>query len=533
MRAARTMFVGSCVLAIAGAAHAQLRIAEWNVTAYGSGRVAPFSTSFYGEFNGRSMSPDVVIVQEISESESGGGATSVANFLSILNNAAGSPGDWSAAPYVPNGGSGPNPGNALFFRASRLVWISTTTLSADTGTGPDQAPRTNQRWLVRLAGSSGAGSQMYIYSSHMKAGSTGEDEDRRTPEGRRIRNDANNLPTGTNFLLGGDFNIQSSSQLAYELLVLFNANPPAGSEVIADASGRFFDPINTPGNWNNSGSFRFVHSQEPTSAMDDRHDQILISSSLRDGQGLDYIGNTLIPYSTSTWDDPNHSFRAWGNDGGSFNLPIRTTQNTMVGPVIAQALIDSVVPAGVGHLPVYLDLQVPASVGSSVASVDFGTVNLVAVAQAPITIRNDANLALWSKNGTGFGIDELTYAMAASAGFSVPGTVFEDPADPAMQGNQHQITMDTSSLGPKVGTLTIASDDPDVPSLVINLVGNVASPFDYDVNNDSSVSIEDLYAWQAMPTDVDGNGSINIADRAALLYELRRLETADVTSGRR
>jgi hypothetical protein len=67
----------------------------------------------------------------------------------------------------------------------------------------------------------------------------------------------------------------------------------------------------------------------------------------------------------------------------------------------------------------------------------------------------------------------------------------------------------------------------------VNLVGNVASPFDYDVNNDGLVDIEDLYSWHALATDVNGNGVINGTDRDALVAELRRVETADVTAGRR
>ncbi|WP_394700517.1 hypothetical protein [uncultured Ilyobacter sp.] len=127
--------------------------------------------------------------------------------------------------------------------------------------------------------------------------------------------------------------------------------------------GRFFDPINTPGSWNNNSSFRYVHTQDPAMAMDDRHDQILVSVDLIDGVGADYIGEPTIPYSTTTWDDPHHSYRCWGNDGSSYDDPITTTGNTMVGPDIAQALIYSALNGG--HLPVYLDLQIPPCFGDA------------------------------------------------------------------------------------------------------------------------------------------------------------------------
>ena len=60
----------------------------------------------------------------------------------------------------------------------------------------------------------------------------------------------------------------------------------------------------------------------------------------------DYVGNPAIPYSTTTWDDPNHSYRSWGNDGTSFNVSLTIAGNQMVGETIAQALVDSALGGG-------------------------------------------------------------------------------------------------------------------------------------------------------------------------------------------
>src|SRR4029453_17595681 len=112
--------------------------------------------------------------------------------------------------------------------------------------------------------------------------------------------------------------IQSSDQAAYQELT----GPKANND------GRFIDPIKTPGNWNNNVAFRFVHTQDPASQMDDRFDQLLLESSLLDDTGLGYIGNPAAAYSTSTWNDPNHSYRVWGNDGTRSNQLLRVTGNT-------------------------------------------------------------------------------------------------------------------------------------------------------------------------------------------------------------
>ena len=135
-------------------------------------------------------------------------------------------------------------------------------------------------------------------------------------------------------MAGGDYNVRSSSEAFYQKLTK------------TTSAGQLFDPINssytgTGGNitWYNTSTYRFLHTQDPYGAggMDDRDDFILTGSSLRDGQGLEYIGSKTAAYSTTTWDDTNHSYRVWGNDGTSFNSTLTVTNNAMVGDTIAPA----------------------------------------------------------------------------------------------------------------------------------------------------------------------------------------------------
>jgi hypothetical protein len=207
------------------------------------------------------------------------------------------------------------------------------------------------RYDIVLAAGTCAETRLALYSSHMKSGSDSDDKSRRLLEAERIRDDAEALPEGWHFLLGGDFNIPSWGELAYQQLVGAQAND----------DGRFFDPINTPATWYNNPSYCFVHTQDPVWAMDDRFDQLLVSAGLLDGTGVDYMGDPSIPYSTTTWDDPHHSYRSWGNDGTSYDTPLTISGNQMVGSVIAQALENSAV--GGGHLPVFLDFRIPQCLG--------------------------------------------------------------------------------------------------------------------------------------------------------------------------
>lgn len=528
MYATRTVaLLASVVLLAAHTAHAQLRVATWNITNWQASQAATrgsaFQTAFYGVvpggllYAGHQFAPDVLIVSEIIQggtppsypihsSYQTTGQANVDAFVSLLNTASGSPGDWTAAPYVPNQG---DTGNALFYRTTRVQLIDTTTLGCgfsnapcgagnatiDVGSGSDQSPRDNQRWRVRLVGyGPGVGSEMYLYGGHFKASDGSAEQARKVPEAQRIRTDAAALPAGAGFILGGDLNVQTSARNYYQILV-------------GSGTGQFVDPINKPGAWNANCTFRNIHTQEPTSAgtggMDDRHDQLLISTTLRNGQGLSYLpfapgGNIFAsfvnppgscsnsgspasgnPSPTSTaWFDANHSYRCWGNDGNHYNLGIADTAtvsvNTMVGQTIAQALVTTC--AGNGHLPVYLDLQVPAVLGAPSGTIDLGTVVQNSGTSYTLQVSNAADFAKFSKDGTGWGIDGLSYSLGiSSSSFSLPGGSgpFEAAAASPVTPNNHTIALDTSTPGAKSATITIASDDPAEPTRALTLTAFV------------------------------------------------------------
>jgi hypothetical protein len=463
------------------------------VTNYSGGRVSDFQTAFYGEFDLRSLSPDVILGQEFIS------ATGVAQFQSLLNSAPGSPGDWAAAPFV----NGPDTNNAFFYRTSKVELLGVTTVS--TGGSPPDHPRNVERYDIRLIGYQSDQAVLACYSSHMKAGSTQDDMDRRFVEAAAIRADAQALPADWHFLLGADLNIQTSPETAYQMLTGRQAND----------AGRFWDPIRTPGNWNNSSFYRFVHTQDPAGAggMDDRYDQILMDADLIDGRGFDYIGDPGAAYSNTTWDDPNHSYRAWGNDGTSFNSSLRVVGNTMVGPVIAQALINSA--ASGGHLPVLAELRVPPRIGSD-AELDFGVVPRGAVAKELLRVWNDADINLWNHRG----IADLHYALDVIPGFSGPSGNYTAASGAT---NGHFFEMDTATPGPREALVMIPSDDPEEPLRQVRFFGEVVDCDACDANCDGAVDAFDVEPFIALllgggqpcspcAGDINGDGTIDAFD---------------------
>ncbi|MBK7404571.1 MAG: hypothetical protein IPJ41_08020 [Phycisphaerales bacterium] len=466
-----------------------LRVATWNISLYAGGRNAAIQTAVYGQFEGRSMAPDVIMLQEMTS------AAALQQIVTILNTAPGSPGDWASGPFI----DGPDSDNGFVYRTSKVEFLGAVVV-AHGGAAPNH-PRDLDRYDARLIGYSSDEGLISFYSSHMKAGSASDDQQRRLLECQEIRADAAALSPPRHFILGGDFNTQSSQQASYIEL----------TGLQSDNTGRLLDPISTPGAWNNNGSFRFVHTQDPVGAggMDDRHDQVLIAYTLADGEGVDYIGNPAIPYSTEAWDDANHSYRSWGNDGTSFNLTLTTDGNTMVGAAIAEAL--KTVCAGAGHLPVFLDLRVPAKATADTL-LDFGTINVGDEASLVLHAGNAGDVALWGPAGIG----ELLYALDAPAPFATDAGPFAD--DAGGQLNEHTVTLDTSTPGEFEATLLLVSNDPDAPSLPVTLHANVVGACLPDWNTDGTVNTLDFLAylnsWTAQDpsADLNGDGAVNTLD---------------------
>lgn len=496
----------AAVLAVSSASWAQIRVGCWNLTEYGgqANRTQPFQTAIFGEFQGRSFAPDVLVAQEIE--------TVTANntfAILVLDDPLVGPGDYETAQFqIGPGGSS----SGVFYRSSKLELLES--VAAGSGT------RLFMRYRFRLKGfDPGPENEFYLFSVHLKAGNTETDRDRRLTEAVQLRDlfEALPVPTPTPPLyagppmaiLAGDLNVYFSAEPAYTHLT--EVDP-------VDNAGQLFDPIKTPGSWNNNGSFRFVHTQSPdggSGGLDDRFDQILLNAPLIDGVGMDYVGNPNLPYSTSTWNDPNHSYRVWGNDGSFFNGSI-SLNNSMVGSDIAFALATHASGLFGPHLPLFLDLYVPAKI-SAPASVDFGTVEEGQPAIQTINIGNGTDL-LFSRDGSGDGIRDLEYTLAIQGtGFTIVGGTGPFTDAPGGADNSHQIQMDTSTRGTTpAASLVITSPTQEV---IVPLSGSVIAPScQADTNGDNLTSVGDilnfLSFWQLQDPGGDWNndGAFAVGD---------------------
>ncbi|MDZ4805567.1 MAG: choice-of-anchor D domain-containing protein [Candidatus Eisenbacteria bacterium] len=368
------------------------------------------------------LHPDVMVVQEVT----GTPDTGMNQFLTNILNAQ-FPGEYAAGPWI----HGSDTNNALYYRTAAFDFVSADTIGTPL--------RAIHHFVLRPDGYTSSAANLHLYSAHLKASSTSADQAQRLDECNRWRNRMNTLAPGTNFLGCGDFNIQSSSEASYQRLLADEA----------DDDGRLFDPINTPGSWNNNAGFSSIHTQSPktatnpyggaTGGMDDRFDFILASAAMLDAEGMSYVPGT---------------YDCYGNDGMHFNLAINAPPVIPEGAAMAGALHEAS-----DHMPVIMTIQVPARIGV-VASLNFGTVIIGATANQMLAVNNVAVAPA----------DELTYTFVAPVGFTSPGGTQNVNAG---LGQNHTIGMLTATIGNKNGNLSISTDDVDNPTKLVALSGTV------------------------------------------------------------
>jgi hypothetical protein len=169
-----------------------------------------------------------------------------------------------------------------------------------------------------------------IIIHHLKAGNTSSDA---TTRGQMTANEVAfiaNQPTGRDYIIMGDFNTYTSSEVAYQNLV---------------STGPFFDPISRPGSWTSNRTFADIHTQSPRvtsngclsgGGMDDRFDQILVTSGILPQTSV----SNKVKFVPGT-------YKAIGNDGNRYNGNVNDQPNTSVPAGIADNLFNMS-----DHLPV-------------------------------------------------------------------------------------------------------------------------------------------------------------------------------------
>ena len=181
--------------------------------------------------------------------------------------------------------------------------------------------------------------------AHLKAGDESSDVAKRYSMLQNVMYYVDEHYAHDNVMIMGDFNMYSSSESGYQLLVRNYSNPDA----------LFFDPlslVNGVGAWDNNRQYAPYHTQSTKSwveypdcpsggGLDSRFDIMMFSDEI-------YMGQNRLRY-------VEDSYKAVGNDGNHFNQSVNQGANNAVPQEVANALF--VVS---DHLPVTMKLNMYA-----------------------------------------------------------------------------------------------------------------------------------------------------------------------------
>jgi len=424
------------VLSLAASPASALRVNAWNVLNVSSTNNATSRVTYMRTVL-QQIDPDVLVTEEMIGLD--GAQYFYNNVLQIIE-----PGQWTMAPFV----NGPDTDNACYYRTSLLDYVGMVTLHT--------ALRDISGWIFRPDGYTSSAAEFRVYALHLKASSGSDNENKRLAEATILRNHLNSLPAGTHFIIGGDYNLYSSSEPAWGELT--------GSQ--SDNDGRVFDPVNRVGSWHNNSSYVDVHSQSPrvdnlgdggsTGGMDDRFDFLLANDDMLDNSGIAYLSG---------------SYTTYGQDGNHFNKNITDSPTIPEGSTVANALFRAS-----DHLPLFLDIQVPARLQIT-GTADFGRVLQGSTAVLSLTVQNPAIAPA----------EDLSYSVTASSGFSGPAST--SPVAPGGQ-NLAAITAETSSPAALSGQVTFSTNAVDDPTAQLPASATVLRPAAPSVHSDVIVLSE-------------------------------------------
>jgi len=413
----------AALLALAAPAHA-LRLIDWNILNY-PGTTGPTRDPSYRTVLSL-VSPDVLVTEETT-SQAG-----VTEFLGSLNTM--EPGQWAAATFV----DGNDTDSGLFYKPGKLQFLGQWAFYPN----PASLLRYVHVYRLKPVGYSSDAAEFRIYSVHLKASMGFETQ--RLAECTGLRDSMNAMPPGTHAFIAGDFNFYTGLEPGMQKVIENQVNN----------IGQVYDPLglqNQP--WQDNTAMQPAWTQSPcktgdvgcapgasTGGLDDRFDLILPTNPWKDGVGLELVPGTYISV---------------GNDGAHHNNSIQDPPTIPEGAAYATAL-----HSVSDHLPVRVDIRLPALLSVSSAPIAFGTAIVGATVGTTLSVTNNAPTPG----------EVLSYAYAPPTGILAPvGTL----TAAAGVTNLDAISLDTSAPGVYSGGLQLASNSVDGPNVNITVSGTV------------------------------------------------------------
>jgi hypothetical protein len=315
-----SLFIFSTIYPLIAQKRDTLRLMHYNVLKYGEAGCAAIATkdgllsSIFSDYR-----PDILTLNEIAELP---GIAAKFRSGTLQYNSAMTPGLYSNS-------SNSNIVNLLFYNADKIGLLGQTAITGNI--------RDIDVFELFHKGSTVKGdtSKLWYFIAHFKSSQGFENE--REAAAKDVTTWLKNHPEVENYVFSGDFNLYSSTE-------------PAWKALTTSSNGNiwFKDPSGQSTGWDGA-NFAYIHTQSPsdgvndcsvTGGMDNRFDFILVNPEmLLAGNPVSVVANT---------------YRAFGNDGVSYNTALDCAETTSVSSQVCFAL-----KRASDHLPVVMGLSFP------------------------------------------------------------------------------------------------------------------------------------------------------------------------------
>jgi hypothetical protein len=464
MQLLKTIIAVVVLTAISTSAFSQIRVVSYNSAQFNGDPTAMtevLQAASDDDSHGFALPVSIFLFQEVDEAE-----------LSTLQKVVGS--TYTMATFTDQNDSSWGGAQAMFYLSTQFLEHSQSHNDIFTNAG-----RHADRWGLDLLGYDNL--RIYVYSMHLKAGSSSAEKEIRRDGAENVRDDIKTLPAGSRIIVAGDMNFYNPSEPAY---IWFT---DAGD-------GQLHDPLGTGSSWGGESN-ALKHTQSPLlsqqggligGGLDDRFDFQFLSPTLLDGDGVSLIEGT---------------YRSLGNDGQHYNMSINTGNNFYFPGDTARGntLADQLYLAS-DHLPLIADYQVPALLGWSMDPAA-DRIIVGASTSVDITIANEANVLVPQ------GADQLDVTVEVVG--DLDGT--EQVSVPAMSDPEIvSFPLDTLVVGQWQATMTLTAsnegvqDAPEVTELSGEVIDHSNASFlyaqdldwyVYDIAFEAGTGVQSFNVW--------------------------------------
>jgi endonuclease/exonuclease/phosphatase family metal-dependent hydrolase len=319
-------------------ANGQIKMMSYNILNYPTSELIGRADTLQGIVD--YVEPDLLMVQELKS------AWGLEQLLTI--SFANQEGNFATSEFVPQQG---NPGNsnslqqAIIYDTDKLTLHSQAEVITTYRDVNEFVLFLNDQLLADGADTT----FIYLYVTHLKSSSGNANEQLRLEMVEAWREYLDeNVPEDAMVIMSGDFNLYSSTEPAYELLLGENETIPMN------------DPLDAPGVWTDSGypnkqyltqstRSQVIFGDGASGGLDDRFDFILVSDNLMDqSNSVHYAEDTYL---------------ALGNNGTCYNQDILDCDQSNDVPY---SILRSLYYMS-DHLPIIMELETSIEIGLNVA----------------------------------------------------------------------------------------------------------------------------------------------------------------------